>query len=171
MLTCRRRCVTYTTPRAPTTPRWSPRRSVVNSGRPWSAPIASGGFVGDMSFARGETSRNVPGHFRTNTCKSRLYCGTPRCSQRSRETPRARFEHPWCVQSVPGRCERCEAQLASLQAKSIPGPRCQTASDGAAVKGAAAAVREAQAAGPTLTAATPTRPSLRVREGSLRRRG
>jgi hypothetical protein len=47
------------------------------------------------------------------------------------------------------------------------GPRCQTASDGAAVKGAASAVREAQAEGPTLTGATPMRPSWRVRKGSL----
>jgi hypothetical protein len=47
------------------------------------------------------------------------------------------------------------------------GPRCQNASDGAAVKGAASAVREAQAEGPTLTGATPMRPSWRVREGLL----
>jgi len=46
------------------------------------------------------------------------------------------------------------------------GPRCENASDGAAVKGAASAVREAQAEGPTLTGATPMRPSWRVREGS-----
>jgi hypothetical protein len=45
------------------------------------------------------------------------------------------------------------------------GPRCQNASDGAAVKGAASAVREAQAEGPTLTGATPMPPSWRVREG------
>jgi hypothetical protein len=49
-----------------------------------------------------------------------------------------------------------------------PGPRCQNALDGAAVKGAASAVREAQAEGPTLTGATPARLSLRVREGANR---
>jgi hypothetical protein len=46
-----------------------------------------------------------------------------------------------------------------------PGPRCQNASDGAAVKGAASAVREAQAEGPTLTGATPMRSSWRVPGG------
>jgi hypothetical protein len=51
-----------------------------------------------------------------------------------------------CVECVPVVAGGGGLGLASVHTKST-GPRCQTASDGASVKGAASAVREAQAEG------------------------
>ena len=101
----------------------------------------------------------------------------PRKRPRRRPLDTARGGTSWDVLAPSTQCVECMSVVVGVlfgagvgvrPHEVHPGPRCQTASDGAAVKGAASAVREAQAEGPTLTGATPMRPSC---ESGRDRRG